>query len=369
MSSYEQINGKNCVVGFNQDYTEFFAASNNGFLTYDLKTDVKRLCERKGERLILFMERLYQTSLVAIVYSSDPKVLKLYNLNKPNAICQLLYDDTILGIKMNQEKFVVCLKETLHIHNMNDTKLLHSIVETPPNPEGIFAFSVAIDNSYLAYPSSITGAVEIFNATHFQSTRLITTDGTPLRAMAINLTGELLATAGESGKFFYVFSIATGVRLWQLTRGISRSVEIVSLTFSFCSEYLASTSDTKTVHIFKLELEDIKRLTCKTAIEYFASYVSDLVQSINVQRSHATVSIKNATTVRRTCAIKRFGVDLKLFIGSDDGYLYEYLITQAGGDCTRLHKHNVHIDEDDSEDGFVMIQDYSKPHLEEIQIL
>lgn len=44
-------------------------------------------------------------------------------------------------------------------------KVLHTIRDTPPNPQGLCALSTSSDNCFLAFPgSSAIGEVQIFDA-------------------------------------------------------------------------------------------------------------------------------------------------------------------------------------------------------------
>lgn len=36
----------------------------------------------------------------------------------------------------SKQRLIVCLEESLYIHNIRDMKVLHTIRETPPNPSG-----------------------------------------------------------------------------------------------------------------------------------------------------------------------------------------------------------------------------------------
>lgn len=64
-----------------------------------------------------------------------------------------------------RSRLVVCLEESLYIHNIRDMKVLHTIRDTPPNPQGLCALSINHDNCLLAYPGSATiGEVQIFDA-------------------------------------------------------------------------------------------------------------------------------------------------------------------------------------------------------------
>lgn len=72
------------------------------------------------------------------------------------------------------QRLIVCLEESLYIHNIRDMKVLHTIRDTPSNPEGICALSTHNDNCYLAYPgSNQTGEVQIFDAVNLVSSNSI----------------------------------------------------------------------------------------------------------------------------------------------------------------------------------------------------
>jgi autophagy-related protein 18 len=53
---------------------------------------------------------------------------------------------------------------------MRDMKVLHTIRDVPPNPDGLCALSITDNNPYLAYPgSSITGEIQIFDTINLVS--------------------------------------------------------------------------------------------------------------------------------------------------------------------------------------------------------
>ena len=73
----------------------------------------------------------------------------------------------ILTINFIFQRLVVCLEESLFIHNIRDMKVLHTIRETPPNKNGLCALSIDSDHCYLAYPGhSSVGELQIFDALH-----------------------------------------------------------------------------------------------------------------------------------------------------------------------------------------------------------
>lgn len=101
---------------------------------------------RVGARLILadggisIVEMLFCTSLVALVGIGDqpamsPRRLQIVNTKRDSVICELTFPTAVIAVKMNRKRLVVVLEEHIHVYNISNMKLLHSI-ETSPNPAG-----------------------------------------------------------------------------------------------------------------------------------------------------------------------------------------------------------------------------------------
>ena len=133
-------------------------------------------------------------------------------------------------------------------------KVVHTIRDTPSNSNGLCALSSSSDNCYLAYPGSVTsGEVQIFDAINLHAKTMIPAHDSPLAAIAFSPAGNFVATASERGTVIRVFSSNDGTKLHELRRGLKRCVSIASLSFSTCGEYLVSSSNTETIHIFRLD--------------------------------------------------------------------------------------------------------------------
>lgn len=90
----------------------------------------------------------------------------------------------------------------------------------------------------------------------------------PLAALAFSPNGSRIATASEKGTVIRVFSVSDGSKLYEFRRGMKRCVAISCLAFSMCSQYLGCSSNTETVHVFKLE-EPKDRLV----VVFFSSFL------------------------------------------------------------------------------------------------
>lgn len=234
---------------------------------------------------------LFCSSLLAVVGSGQdpnmsPRRLKIVNSKRNTTICELTFQTTILAIKMNRDSLIVVLEETIYIYDITGMRLLHTI-ETPSNPSGLVALSSNVRNNYLAYPSpqklpttldngepmtddphakqSVrNGDIIIFDCSTLHPISVIEAHKTQVAAMVFSNDGSLLATASDKGTIIRIFSVETGVKLYQFRRG-TYNTKIYSLAFSPDNMFVIASSATETVHIFRLGEEEAKNTIIKTS--------------------------------------------------------------------------------------------------------
>ncbi|XP_076069047.1 autophagy-related 18a isoform X2 [Oratosquilla oratoria] len=359
-------------VNFNQDFSSIGVGTKVGYKLFSLNSldKIEQICDNANEDTCI-VERLFSSSLVAVVSLSSPRKLKVCHFKKNSEICNYSYPNTILAVKLNRARLVVCLEESLYIHNIRDMKVLHTIRDTPPNPTGLCALSISNDNCYLAYPGSNTmGQVQIFDALNLQAKTMIPAHDNPLAAIAFNASGTKIATASEKGTVIRVFSVDDGSRLHELRRGMKRCATIFSLSFSPDSLFLLASSNTETVHVFKLEeVKEPQRVVVdeqqglmgwmSKAVTASASYLPTPVTDMLSQgRAFATVTLP-FQGIRNVCAITVIQRQPRVVVVATDGYLYLYnLNTVEGGDCP-LHKQ--HRLEGTGGDGIVAAESSGAP--------
>uniref|UniRef100_A0AAR2L9J0 WD repeat domain phosphoinositide-interacting protein 2 n=1 Tax=Pygocentrus nattereri TaxID=42514 RepID=A0AAR2L9J0_PYGNA len=300
---------------------------------------------------VCIVERLFSSSLVAIVSLKAPRKLKVCHFKKGTEICNYSYSNTILAVKLNRQRLIVCLEESLYIHNIRDMKVLHTIRETPPNPSGLCALSISNDNCYLAYPGSATiGEVQVFDTVNLRAANMIPAHDSPLAALAFDASGTKLATASEKGTVIRVFSIPEGQKLFEFRRGVKRCVSICSLAFSMEGLYLSASSNTETVHIFKLETQREKPQEEPTTwTGYFGKVLMASTTYLPAQVSEMFTQGRAFATVRlpfsghkNICALAIIQKIPRLLVAAADGYLYLYnLDPQEGGECTLMKQHKL----------------------------
>ncbi|KAM7232696.1 hypothetical protein CapIbe_017457 [Capra ibex] len=240
---------------FNQDCTSLAIGTKAGYKLFSLSS-VEQLDHVHGSNDtpdVYIVERLFSSSLVVVVSHTKPRQMNVYHFKKGTEICNYSYSGNILSIRLNRQRLLVCLEESIYIHNIKDMKLLKTILDIPANPTGLCALSINHSNSYLAYPGSLTtGEIVLYDGHSLKAVCTIAAHEGTLAAIAFNSSGSRLASASEKGTVIRVFSVPDGQKLYEFRRGMKRYVAISSLAFSMDSQFLCASSNTETVHIFKL---------------------------------------------------------------------------------------------------------------------
>ncbi|XP_068193760.1 WD repeat domain phosphoinositide-interacting protein 1 isoform X2 [Antennarius striatus] len=338
-------------ASFNQDSTSLALGTNTGYKLFSLTTVDKLDCiHESGTPDIYIMERLFSSSLIVMVRTSVPQRMNIYHFKKGTEICNYSYPDRILGVKLNRQRLVVCLEESIYIHNIKDMKLLKTLLNTPSNPSGLCALSINHSNSYLTYPGSATvGEIILYDANSLNTVLTIPAHDSPLAALTFNTSATKLASASERGTVIRVFSIPEGQRLFEFRRGMKRYVNISSLSFSPDGHFLCASSNTETVHIFKLEQlvpsgqEDATWTSYVSKIFSAASsYIPTQVSGMMSQdRAFATVHLLTSGQ-RNICTLAMIQKLPRLLVATADGQLFIYNVNPLdGGECVLAHKHRL----------------------------
>ncbi|XP_072298472.1 WD repeat domain phosphoinositide-interacting protein 1 isoform X2 [Eucyclogobius newberryi] len=344
--------GFSCA-SFNQDTTSLALGTDSGFRLFSL-TNVDTLdCIYRSTDTpdVGLVERLYSSSLVVVVSAQTPQKLHIYHFKKGTEICNYSYPRPVQAVRLNRQRLVVCLQESLFVHNIKDMKLLQTLMELPSNPRGLCALSSSGPCSYLAYPSCpSTGELQVYDASALSPVTVIPAHHSPLAALSFNASASRLASASRKGTVIRVFSIPQGQRLFEFRRGMKRCVDISCLSFSPDGHFLCTSSNTETVHIFRLEdlgpsREDeasswgsyVGRMF-SAASTYLPAPVSDMMSQ---DRAFATAQLPSVGC-RNTCALTVIQKLPRLLVATRDGTLYIYTFDPAeGGRCHLSHTHKL----------------------------
>lgn len=347
-------------ITFNQDFSSIAIGTKTGYNLYELGDDIDQLQKKFQDNEhtdICIVERLFSSSLLVIVSLLSPRKLRLYHIKKRTEISIHSYTNTILSVKLNRKRLIICLEDQLYIHSLKDDLDVKWVIRNiPANPNGLFALSPREERCYLAYPASQkSGEVQIFDTVELKNKILIPAHDNPLAALSFNQQGTMLASASEKGTVIRVHDVDEGQCLYEFRRGYARCVDIYSLSFSLDSLFLAASSSTETVHIFKLDQSKLDEQSALVPNQsstwgtylgralvqsstYISSHVSDMLHQ---WRSFATCRLP-FKQLKNVCAITTIDKQPRVLVVSAEGYLYIYdLDINEGGDCTLIKQHRL----------------------------
>jgi len=182
-----------------------------------------------------------------------------------------------------------------------------------------------------------------------------------LAAIQFSPLGNRVATASDKGTVIRIFNVSDGTKVYELRRGLKRTATIHSLSFSPCGHFLACSSNTETIHIFRLDDKPKDRKDSEnqntggaqsqtSATDSWMGYIGNVVSSVPSylpsqvtdtllqERAFATVH-HNLSGKKNICALAMIKKMLRLLLASEDGYLYVYsLDVNEGGDCALIRQ-------------------------------
>nr|XP_054501080.1 WD repeat domain phosphoinositide-interacting protein 1 isoform X4 [Agelaius phoeniceus] len=302
---------------YNQDCTSLAIGTTTGYRLFSLSSveQLDQVHESNEIPDVYIVERLFSSSLVVVVSHAKPQQMNVYHFKKGTEICNYSYSSKILSIRLNRQRLVVCLEESIYIHNIKDMKLLKTIMDTPPNTTGLCALSINHANSYLAYPGSATsGEIALYDGNTLKTACTIPAHDGPLAALTFNSTGSKLASASEKGTVIRVFSIPGGQKLYEFRRGMKSRPEEPPTWSGYMGKMF------------------------QAATNYLPAQVSGMMSQ---DRAFATVRL-NISGQRNICALSTIQKLPRLLVTTSDGHLYIYnLDPQDGGECVLIKNHSL----------------------------
>lgn len=243
-------------VSWNQDYGCFAAGTSCGFRIYNcdpFKETFRRDLKSGGFKIV---EMLFRCNILALVGGGansqyPPNKVIIWDDHQSRCIGEFAFRSEVRAVKLRRDRIVVVLEHKIYVYNFMDLKLLHQI-ETLANPRGLCCLSHHSNTSVLACPGLQRGHVRI---EHFglNMTKLINAHDSHIACLTLTMDGLLLATASTKGTLIRIFNTMDGTRLQEVRRGVDRA-DIYSIALSPNVQWLATSSDKGTVHIFSLRV-------------------------------------------------------------------------------------------------------------------
>lgn len=338
--------GSPCYANFNQDYSCLVVGRKSDYTIFTLSCINSALpATHKSEAEdVILVERLFSTSLIALVTASHPSKLVLHHFKKHKEVCSYKYASNILAIKLNKMRLVVCLEDSICIHNIIDMRVLHTIKDIPLKTYHSLTLSPSSSHPYLAYAgSNQTGEVLVFDTENLCAFWTLEAHDSLLSTMTISQDGLLLATASVKGTVIRVFSIVDKTKIYEFRRGVKRCATVYSLAFSKDSTFLCCSSNTETVHIFRLKEPGVAEgswmdYLVKTSSNYLPSQVTEM---LGQERFFAAARLPLAGS-RNICGITSVGGAVYLMVILNNGTVVVYSVDPVnGGECLLVCEHSL----------------------------
>uniref|UniRef100_A0A1I7T8A8 WD repeat domain phosphoinositide-interacting protein 2 n=1 Tax=Caenorhabditis tropicalis TaxID=1561998 RepID=A0A1I7T8A8_9PELO len=353
-SSYSYSrSGRINYIGFDQQSNMMSVSHNNGYMFYRISDILEQssLLYKGGSMTdlglssCLIAERVGSSGLMVLVSQSDTRVIHVYHFTIKQIICRLRFTKSVLAIKINKEKMVVCLEDSIYIYDINTMKSVHDITGIPLNKLGVIDMATNPENALVAYPGSgNSGNVFLFDANKLTSVSSFLAHEGSLSCLKFNQEGNMIASASTRGTIIRVHGVPNGSRLFEFRRGICRCVNIHSLSFSSDSKFLASSSNTETVHVFKLEEESPEPSpsvdwykTFKTFSAYMPTQVQQVSNMVTAARCFATARLPEVTKSNRVSFLSHQNQQY-VMVATSVGFVYAYRLSPEGGELDMIRE-------------------------------
>lgn len=130
--------------------------------------------------------------------------------------------------------------------------------------------SYELRNRIIAFPDIKTGKIRIRDLNEERS-RVIEAHRHPVKCLAMDFFGRYIASASTKGTIIRVFRTDTRQVVQEMRRGTDDAV-ILSLNFNLNADLLGCSSDSGTIHIFKVtKNQDLERMVGQSVISSTSS--------------------------------------------------------------------------------------------------
>uniref|UniRef100_A0AAF5PSP3 WD repeat domain phosphoinositide-interacting protein 2 n=1 Tax=Wuchereria bancrofti TaxID=6293 RepID=A0AAF5PSP3_WUCBA len=260
-------------LDFSRSLDRLATCGDYGFIVYKTRDDetphiIYEMCRRPMQKRyltfvndVVLVECFSPIHKFAVVLGKHPHALHFYDASMsvstgtshfPERILSVRSCSTVIAVGLENEIQCFCI----YMDNYENLETYIRVVKLPsPTSFSLLMDLTGEERPHLAYPdSNTTGLVAVHDIcawTH--SKKLINAHNHPIAALRFNDDATLLATASNIATVIRVYAVRKQECLFVFRRGLARTVTVNSMAFSADSRFLCLTSNTETIHVFKLE--------------------------------------------------------------------------------------------------------------------
>jgi WD40 repeat protein len=226
-------------VRFNQDDTCFVCGINDGFAIFNVDP-LKEILRVDLGCSIRIVEPLYRCSILALVGEEkgsafDPNKGKpfystlkvflviLFDCFVRKAVVELDVKVPVKNVLLRKNRISVVVESCILIYSLTDIPEHLFTIETSQNSAGICAISDSESNPLVIFPSKSSGHIGILLSNQ-RRLRVFKAHNHPIQCIALNLNGNLIASASSKGTLVRVFNAESTHLLYEFRRGSNNAI-------------------------------------------------------------------------------------------------------------------------------------------------
>ena len=255
----EYLNDKAVSLSFNQDFSLFSMATENGFKIYNTN-NLYHQYEKNLFGGLSKCELSYKSNYMALVGGGkipifNNKKVVIYNDAEDCIESEYKFATPVLNVKLKKNLLYIVCEKKIFVFDIENSQNLDCF-DTIINNKGLIAINGNPNKTIMAYPiefnnESPKGYVSIKNyKTNKCFPQHVQDDA--ISYMAMDYEGLLLATSNEKGTIIRIHNCKDGTLLQECKRGKEKA-EIIYICFDIDYKYLGVSSDRKTIHVWKLD--------------------------------------------------------------------------------------------------------------------
>lgn len=207
---------------------------------------------------MLFQTCLYTLAVVAEASLGEvapgPKKVQIWDDGTQKVLREIRSRHEVKGVAVRKDIIAVVCEHVVYVYD-GDTLRPLLILDTAANPQGLCVIASGSRPWVLCCPGKSCGAVRVQVGSDDRDSLVIEAHRTELACLAVNSSGNLVATASIHGTVVKMWRARDGELLHRLRRS-TRPRSISSLAFREDDRYLAVASLSPTVHVFCLDAAD-----------------------------------------------------------------------------------------------------------------
>ena len=253
------INNKNKMIEyayFNENNKYIYINNENIIIVYDIVNNNIKFKLDGGVKLNYFY-MIEKKNIIMYITKNNPNSLIFYDYQNKKKINKVEFDlSNIYNIKIDNNYIYVVLNDKIELFTYNDNFCIikhNNSIKTYNNSRGLFSI---YKNIYI-YPCKKTN--ELLFAPTFDNTQKIISSKVNANdidnLIVISNKYKYMSMPNMDGTKIFVFDLLKNKMITELKRGY-KSSKITSICFSVDDKLLACSSQTGTVHIYNLDVND-----------------------------------------------------------------------------------------------------------------